>query len=89
MFICITLRLVGIGIIAGNIIAIAFMIVQQAYNIIPLDPEMYYLSHMPVEINITSIIIIDLATFIFAWLVLVLPARMSATISPAKTMRYE
>lgn len=89
IFICITLRLVGIGIIAGNVIAIAFMIVQQAYNIVPLDPEMYYLNHMPVEINVPGIIIIDLATFIFAWLVLVLPARMSATISPAKTMRYE
>jgi ABC-type lipoprotein release transport system permease subunit len=55
----------------------------------PLDPEMYYLAHVPVEVNVLGIILINIGVAVFAWLTLVLPARFASTISPAKTMRYE
>lgn len=89
IFIRLTMRLVGLGIIFGNIFAIALLWLQQKYAIIPLDPEMYYLSAVPVHINGWAFATIDVGTLLVAWLVLVLPARMASAVSPAKTMRYE
>jgi lipoprotein-releasing system permease protein len=83
------MRLVGLGMIFGNVFALALMWLQKTYHFMPLDPEMYYLTSVPVAFNWIGIILINVGVAIFAWLILVLPARFASSISPAKTMRYE
>jgi lipoprotein-releasing system permease protein len=89
VFLLVAMRLVGLGMIFGNVFALALIWLQQTYHVMPLDPEMYYLAHVPVEVNVLGIILINIGVAVFAWLTLVLPARFASTISPAKTMRYE
>jgi lipoprotein-releasing system permease protein len=89
IFLLVAMRLVGLGMIFGNVFALALIWLQKTYHIMPLDAEMYYLSHVPVEINVPGIVLINIGVAVFAWLTLVLPARFASTISPAKTMRYE
>ncbi len=89
IFVIITLKLVGRGMIIGNIIAIAVILIQQYYKIIPLDPEMYYLSAVPSEFNLFGIVAVNIGVAVFSWLILIMPARLASSISPAKTMRYE
>ena len=88
-FVMVAMRLVGIGLIVGNILAISAILVQDKWNVIPLDPEMYYLSSVPVSLSWKGIVAIDLGTAVLSWLILILPARLASSVSPAKTMRYD
>lgn len=89
IFIYMAQRLVIKGMIIGNLAAIAFMIVQKATHILPLDPESYYLNHVPVEFSWPLIIALNIAIFVISWGMLIVPSHLVAGISPAKTMHYE
>jgi lipoprotein-releasing system permease protein len=89
IFLLVAMRLVGLGMIFGNVFALAIIWLQDKYHFVPLNPDMYYLSHVPVEINVVGIVLINIGVALFAWLTLVLPARFASSVNPAKTMRYE
>lgn len=89
IFINMAMRLVGIGMAIGNIIGIGLLVLQKNTRIIPLDPEMYYLDSVPVEINIWSMLALNIGVIVVSWLILILPARLASNIDPAKTMNYQ
>ena len=89
IFLNIAMRLVGLGMLIGNIVGIGIIALQYYTHLIPLDPRMYYLSYVPVELNWIAIIALNIGFMIVTWLVLILPARLAAKIDPAQTMRYE
>ncbi|MDE7443032.1 MAG: ABC transporter permease, partial [Muribaculaceae bacterium] len=89
IFIYMAQRLVIRGMVIGNIVALAVMIVQHMTHILPLDPESYYLSYVPIEFSWPLIIGLNISIFIIAWGMLLIPAHLIAGISPAKTMHYE
>lgn len=89
IFIHMTLRLVLRGMLIGNFISISFIYLQEYFRFIPLDPDAYYLSYVPVEINWWHIIILNLCVILFSSIILILPSHIVSRISPAQTMRYE
>lgn len=89
IFILVSMRLVGGGLLLGNAFALLIIWIQSVWHILPLDPDMYYLSYVPVSFDFIGFILIDLGVVLMAWLTLILPARIAGTISPARTMRYE
>lgn len=88
VFVLMALKLVGLGMIIGNAIAISLMVIQQQTHLLPLNAEMYYLSYVPMEINWVHIVLLNVGVAAGAWLMLILPARLAARIDPASTMRY-
>lgn len=89
IFVFTALRLVGLGMICGNILAIGLMLLQNVTHFLPLDPQMYYISFVPFDINYGVIIALNCGVALGAWLILILPARLAAHIDPAAAMRYE
>ncbi len=89
IFIDMAMRLVGLGMLIGNILGLGLLWFQHATHFITLDPQMYYLSSVPVEFNIWAIIALNAGVAASAWLILVLPARLASSIDPAKAMSYE
>lgn len=89
VFVTLALRLVGSGVIIGDILSLIIIWVQTTYRIIPLDPEMYYLTYVPMNFYWPGIILVNIGVIFFSWVILILPARLASGISPAKTMRYE
>lgn len=89
IFVDLAMRLVGLGMIIGNVLAIALLLIQKHFEIIPLNPQMYYLSSVPVEINWWAFAALNVGTIFVAWLVLVLPARMAANLDPIKAVSYD
>lgn len=79
----------GKGILLGDIIALVVIFVQKHWGIIQLDAHTYYVSTVPVEINIPLFVLINLATLIISVCVLVIPSYLISHISPAKTIRFE
>lgn len=89
IFVNMAMRLVGFGLLLGNILGLGIACVQYFTHFIPLDPEMYYLSYVPVEFPWLLMVLLNIGVIFGAWLILILPARLAARIDPASTMRYE
>lgn len=89
IFVNVAMRLVGIGMVIGNVLGLGIILLQNYTHILPLDPQMYYLAYVPFEINLTTILLLNAGTAAVAWCILILPARLAARVDAAKTMRYE
>ena len=89
IFIYMAMRVVIIGLIIGNLIGIPLLLLQLHYHIVPLNPEMYYLDTVPVEINIWYLVALNIGVVASAWLILVLPSHLASAIDPAKTVNYD
>lgn len=77
------------GMIWGNVAGIAFYFIQLKYKIIHLDPESYYVDYVPVELQVSDVLLLNLGTFIVSFLVLIIPTYYITRIVPAKALRYE
>lgn len=77
------------GMLWGNIIALAICLIQKQFGIIKLDPSVYYVSEMPVDMNVIYILLINIGTLAVSLLMMVGPSYLIARISPAKSIRFE
>lgn len=77
------------GMIIGNVAGLALAFIQKEFHIIKLDPASYYIDSVPVELNLTAILAINVATFIVSTLALVVPSYLAARIHPSKVLRFE
>lgn len=89
IFILLTIKILAIGLLAGNIIGLGLLFLQQKEKIIHLDPEAYYLNYVPVEINLLTVILLNVTIIIISFLVLTIPSQIISKLSPAETMRYD
>lgn len=81
--------LVGRGMLAGNALAILFCIVQNRTHILKLNPENYFVSFVPVDIDWGWILTADAVSFALIMLLLLLPSLFISRIDPADTVRAE
>ncbi len=81
--------IVGRGLIVGNVIALALSLGQKYSGVVKLDAATYYVSTVPVEINIPLLIVLNVATLVVSIFVLIAPSYLISHIHPAKSMRYE
>lgn len=89
VFVLVAMKLVGLGMVIGNVVGVGLMLLQQSTRVIPLDPEMYYLDYVPVSVDFAAIALLNAGVALGAWLILILPARIASRIDPATTMRYQ
>ena len=81
--------MIGKGLLFGNILGIGLVLLQKYTGLFKLDATTYYVSTVPVEINIPLIILINIATLLISVFVLIAPSYLISHIHPAKSMRYE
>lgn len=81
--------IIGRGMLIGNVIGLGLMALQQATGLVKLDASTYYVDTVPVEFNITAILLLNVATLLVSVLVLIGPSYLASRIHPAKSMRYE
>jgi lipoprotein-releasing system permease protein len=77
------------GMLIGNLLAIAFCLVQNATHFIPLDPVNYYVSYIPVHIDLMSVLCVDFVAFVVIMLLLLLPSLFVLRVDPAKTLKKD
>jgi lipoprotein-releasing system permease protein len=81
--------IISSGLLLGDIIGIGLVLLQKLTGIIKLDPQTYYVSEAPMELNIPIIIVLNIATLLVSISVLIIPSFFISHIHPAKSMRYE
>ena len=72
----------------GNIIGLGLCYLQYEFQLITLDSSIYFLSHVPIELSILSILFINAITFITCMASLLVPSYVIARISPAKSIKF-
>lgn len=76
------------GLFWGNLIGLGLCVIQDQFEIIKLSEENYYLSVAPVEIQLWSVLLINIGTLIVTLLFLVVPSYLVTSISPVKAIRF-
>ncbi len=88
IFINYTLMIMVPGLIFGNLIGIGFLLIQKYFGLIKLNPENYYLSVVPVDLNLLYIFAISVGILIVSAVSLILPSYLISKISPVKVLKY-
>lgn len=81
-------HLISKGLLWGNIIGIGMLLIQKYYGIIKLNPENYYVTVAPVDINPVYILALNLGTIFICLLVLLIPSYIITKISPVKAIKF-
>jgi lipoprotein-releasing system permease protein len=81
--------IIGIGLFWGNLLGIGLCLIQSKYKLIKLSEADYYLSYVPIELNIWSILAINFLTLCLVILFLIVPSYLVTTISPVKAIRFK
>ncbi|RMZ59468.1 ABC transporter permease [Chryseobacterium nematophagum] len=87
-FINYTLIIMIPGLLYGNAIGIGLLLIQKFFGIIKLNPENYYVSTVPVDLNPLAITSISVGILIISGLALIIPSYLISKISPVKAIKY-
>ena len=77
------------GVLVGNLIGLGFAYLQESYKLIPLDPESYYMSYVPIEWNWSIILLLNLGVVLLSSLILIIPTKIITKIDPIKTIKFD
>jgi lipoprotein-releasing system permease protein len=80
--------LIGRGLLYGNVLAIVIALIQQYFGIFKLDQATYYVSVIPINLNLVHIILLNLGTLISCLLMLIIPSFIISKITPVKAIRF-
>ena len=89
IFLSFSVFLIGQGMLWGNLIGLAFVMVQSQFRLFKLDPATYYVDSVPVEFNVWWWVLLNVCTLIVSVLMLVGPSYLITRIHPAKSIRFE
>ena len=82
-------HLISRGLLWGNGIAILLLVLQKKFEIIKLNPESYYVSSAPVDINLLHILLLNVGTILICVLVLLIPSYLITKIAPIKALKFD
>lgn len=82
-------HIIAQGLLWGNLIGISLALVQLHFGILKLDEANYYLSTVPINLDIIHILLLNLGTFITILTIMLIPSMAISRISPDKTIKFE
>ena len=83
------IRLILRGLLWGNLIGIGFGLIQWYFKLIPLDPANYYMTHVPIEFDATTIIGLNLLVLVLIGLTLLIPVMIISRVQPVQAIRFD
>lgn len=89
IFLSFSVFLIGRGMLWGNVIGVSLCLIQFFFEPFKLDPTIYYLSSVPVELNIFYYILLNVFTLLVSVLMLIGPSYLISRIHPAKSIKFE
>ena len=89
VFLYLTLNLILKGLLIGNLFVFLIAFLQKKYSIISLNPEIYYMSSVPIDFNFTHILLLNFLTFIISILVVYIPSFVITKINTIKAISFE
>jgi lipoprotein-releasing system permease protein len=89
VFLYISFFMILKGMFWGNIIGIAICLLQAHFKWFKLDATIYYIDSVPVELNILTLILINVCSLIVSMIMMLAPSYLISKIEPVKSIRFE
>lgn len=89
VFLYLSFFLTSRGMLWGNAIGIAVVLIQMFFHPVKLNPATYYVDVVPVNFNILHILLLNTGCIVITILMLVIPSYLVSKISPDKTIRFD
>jgi lipoprotein-releasing system permease protein len=80
-------RILSKGFWIGNALGLLVVYVQSTTGWIGLDPEAYYLSEVPIQLDAAFLVVVELVVFTLCVAMMFFPALASTRIRPAEALR--
>jgi len=78
-----------VGTLAGSLVGLAIIWVQNTYKIIRLAGDVYQIDHLPMKLTPTDFLMIVGATLLLSFFATIVPARRAGSLQPVDVLRYE
>ncbi|MFC2087129.1 ABC transporter permease [Bacteroidota bacterium] len=77
------------GFVWGNVIGISLAFMQKYFHIIKLDEASYYLQTVPIHLELSHLVLLNIGVIFIILFFLVIPSMIISSISPAESIRFE
>jgi len=81
--------LIGMGMLLGNLFGIGAGFFQFHTHFFKLDQQSYYMNFVPIQFNVTDLVVLNIGTLVVCLLVMVLPSTLVSKITPVKAIRFK
>ena len=81
--------LIGKGLFWGNLIGIGLAFLQLKTGLVTLDPTSYYIKTVPVNLQLTHILLLNAGTMAAILIMLLVPSKLISRITPVKAIKYD
>jgi lipoprotein-releasing system permease protein len=81
--------LIGKGLLWGNLIGIGLAYLQLKTQLITLDASSYYIKTVPVNLQLSHILLLNAGTMLAIIIMLLVPSNLISRITPVKAIKYD
>ena len=78
-----------VGTLAGSVVGLVLIWVQNTYKIIRLAGDVYQIDYLLMKLTWTDFLLVVGATLLLSFLATILPARRAGSLIPVDVLRYE
>jgi len=78
-----------VGTVAGTVAGLILAHLVDSRRLISLDPSVYFIDHLPVQVQPLDLAVIVVASMTVAVLATIYPARQAAGLDPVEAIRHE
>lgn len=82
-------RIIGRGLLVGNLVGLGFGFIQHHTQLIKLNAENYYMSYVPIHWDWGIILAMNLLILLATTAILFVPAMVISNIKPIKAIRFD
>lgn len=77
------------GMAVGNLLAVLFCVIQDKTGLLRLDSENYFVSSVPVDLDLWMVLTADAISFVVIMILLLIPCLFISKVDPADTVRVK
>lgn len=81
--------IVGIGLFWGNLIGLSLCFIQEKFELIRLSEADYYLSVAPIQLDMGTLLLLNVGTLVVTLVFLIIPSYLVTRITPVKAIRFK
>jgi lipoprotein-releasing system permease protein len=89
VFFTVGMTIGAVGTLAGSLVGLGLIWVQNTYKLIRLAGDVYQIDHLPMKLSPGDFLLVISATLLLSLLASVIPARRAGALAPVDVLRYE
>ena len=84
-----SIYITAIGVVGGNILAFALSYLQDKFELISLPSAVYFVTKVPIAINVNNYLLVTLITVSVSILASLLPAWIASRVKPISSIKFD